>query len=190
MIPEESTLVARAGAGDRAAMQRLYEGHRQRIYRMAWRYTGDGGEAQDIMQETFIKAFSALERGRLTDANFFSTWLYRIGINLCLDYRRRQRSDRREPLADDIAAGGGEAAGPESRLEKEEAALRLRGWLAALSPRQRMVLVLRHYQGLKLHEIAERMGCSTGSVKRQLFRSWRTMRRRAAEEEKNELPQG
>jgi RNA polymerase sigma-70 factor (ECF subfamily) len=185
MNGSESDWVALAKAGNRGAMRELYERNRSRIFSLAYRYSGNAADAEDILQDAFIKAFSSLAKCQLDDNAYFATWLYRIAVNCSLDLIRRRRT--RESHA---AHGAGEAAGvenegactPEAEYLRDELRRQVRLSLAGLSKRKRMVVVLRHYQQLKIAEIAAAMGCSQGSVKRQLFRAMAQLRR--------ELPEG
>ncbi len=91
MNGNETDWVALAKTGDRSAMRELYERHRSRIYTLAYRYTGNGADAEDILQDSFIKAFSSLQKCDLNENSYFSTWLYRIAVNCALDHFRRRR---------------------------------------------------------------------------------------------------
>ncbi len=168
----EANWVALARSGDRGAMHELYERHRSRIFALAYRYVKNVPDAEDILQDTFIKAFQSLEKCQLDENSYFSTWLYRIGVNCAMDHFRRQRRQegddgwQRDLLAADESAC---VPSPESEFQREETRARMEQVLNSLSPRKRMIVVLRHYQQLKINEIAEVLGCSQGSVKKQLF---------------------
>ncbi len=174
MNVNETDWVALAKTGDRSAMRELYERHRSRIYTLAYRYSGNGADAEDILQESFIKAFSSLQKCQLNENSYFATWLYRIAINCALDHVRRSR--RHEDMVEwnEKAAARAfidETATPEDEYRNSEIRRQVRRSLEKLSDRKRMVVVLRHYQQLKIGEIAAAMGCSQGSVKKQLFRA-------------------
>jgi len=174
MNSNEVDRVALAKAGDRGAMHELYERNRSRIYSLAYRYAGNVADAEDILQDTFIKAFQSLQKCQLNENSYFATWLYRIAVNCSLDhFRRRRRHKDNVELSENLAAAAGneEDATPESEYVRNESASQVRRGLERLTERKRMVVVLRHYQQLKIGEIAETMGCSQGSVKKQLFRA-------------------
>jgi len=168
----EANWVALARSGDRGAMHELYERHRSRIFSLAYRYVKNIPDAEDILQDTFIKAFQSLKKCQLDENSYFSTWLYRIAVNCAMDHFRRQRRQEGDDgwQRDLLAADQDTAAlSPEVEFQRQETRARVGQVLNSLSPRKRMIVVLRHYQQLKIHEIADVLGCSQGSVKKQLF---------------------
>jgi RNA polymerase sigma-70 factor (ECF subfamily) len=172
MNSNEENWVALARSGDRGAMHELYERHRSRIFGLAYRYVKDVPDAEDILQDTFIKAFQSLKKCQLDESSYFSTWLYRIAINCAMDhFRRRSRREGDDGWQRDFLAADENAAvlSPEREFQRQETQVRVEKMLERLSPRKRMIVVLRHYQQLKIHEIAAVLGCSQGSVKKQLF---------------------
>lgn len=185
MNGNEADWVVLAKAGNRGAMHELYERNRSRIYSLAYRYAGNVADAEDILQDTFIKAFQSLQKCQLNENSYFATWLYRIAVNCSLDhFRRRRRHEREVEWSENLpdAAGTEESATPEGEYLRSEIRRQVRGGLERLTARKRMVVVLRHYQQLKIGEIAASMGCSEGSVKKQLFRALAQL--------KKELPAG
>ena len=180
MNSNEVDWVALAKAGDRGAMHELYERNRSRIYSLAYRYAGNVADAEDILQDTFIKAFSSLQKCQLNENSYFATWLYRIAVNCSLDhFRTRHRHERKVELSETLAAAAGNKgdATPESEYVLNESASLVRRGLERLTERKRMVVVLRHYQQMKIREIAAALGCSQGSVKKQLFRALGQLRK-------------
>lgn len=174
MNDNEADWVVLAKAGNRGAMHELYERNRSRIYALAYRYAGNVADAEDILQDTFIKAFSSLQKCQLNENSYFATWLYRIAVNCSLDhFRRRRHYDHQVEWSEKLsaAAENEDAATPESEYVRNESAQQVRRGLERLTDRKRMVVMLRHYQQLKISEIAATMGCSQGSVKKQLFRA-------------------
>ena len=168
----EANWVALARSGDRGAMHELYERHRSRIFGVAYRYAKNIPDAEDILQDTFIKAFQSLGKCQLDEDSYFSTWLYRIAVNCALDhFRKRRRREGNDGWQRDLLAADESAApaSPECEFQRQETRARMQQVLDSLSPRKRMIVVLRHYQQLKIHEIADVLGCSQGSVKKQLF---------------------
>lgn len=171
--------VALAKSGDTDAMKELYERNRGRIFSLAYRYTNNTADAEDILQESFVKAFASLRKCKLDENAFFASWLYRIAVNCSMDHFRRRRGlqevvDLESHLA---AADLEDPATPEGEYARAEARRLVRLSLKGLSRRRRMIVVLRHYQQLKIAEIAAAMGCSEGSVKGQLFKALGQLRK-------------
>ena len=175
----ESELIARAAAGDRAAFHALVERHRPLVYRVAFQFAGNHHDADDIAQEVFIKVYQSLARFR-QDAQFTS-WLYRIAMNACIDHRRRQlpHLTHREMEDPELALESTPAGepGPEDCAAGAELGVALQGAIDQLPPRQRVIFVMRHYEVLKLHEIAAALGLQDGTVKRQLHSAVHRLRR-------------
>lgn len=173
---DEPELIARAAGGDRSAFQTLVERYRPMVYRVAYQYSGRHHDADDIAQDVFIKVYHALGRFR-RDAQF-SSWLYRIAMNACIDSQRRQaphRTSEDPELA--LAQTPVAEPDPEDRAFASEIGDAVRAAVDALPPRQRLIFVMRHYEGLKLHEIAETLGLQDGTVKRQLHSAVHRLRR-------------
>ena len=176
---DESVLILRAADGDRAAFHTLVERHRPMVYRVAYQFAGNHHDADDIAQEVFIKVFQSLARFR-RDAQFTS-WLYRIAMNACIDHRRRQTPHlvHRETGDQDLVLESAAAADPdpEDCAAGAELGLALQAAIDKLPPRQRLIFVMRHHEGLKLHEIASALGLQDGTVKRQLHSAVHRLRR-------------
>ena len=175
----ESELIRRAAGGDRGAFHALVEQHRPMVYRVAFQFAGNHHDADDIAQEVFIKVYQSLARFR-QDAQFTS-WLYRIAMNACIDHRRRQQPHLTHLELEDpeLALDATPAAepGPEACAAGAELGVALQGAIDQLPPRQRVIFVMRHYEGLKLHEIAVALGLQDGTVKRQLHSAVHRLRR-------------
>ncbi len=170
MISADTDLISRAAGGDASAFQALVERHRAMVYRVAYQFAGNHHDAEDIAQEVFIKVYRSLDRFR-QDAQLTS-WMYRIVMNTCIDHQRRHRMST-------TAVGGDEAEyrmlkapeetpGPEERAYAGEIGAVLEQAIGRLPKGQRIVFVMRHYQGMKLGEIADALGLAEGTVKRQL----------------------
>jgi RNA polymerase sigma-70 factor (ECF subfamily) len=162
---DDAQLIPLAAQGDRVAFQTLVERHRTMVYRVAYQFAGNHHDADDIAQDVFIKVHRSLPRFR-QDAQFTS-WLYRIAMNACIDHRRRHA-----PLAsnDDVELGD-RATGepdPEDRAYAGELGAALEAAIDRLPPRQRLIFGMRHFEDLKLIEIARALGLAEGTVKRQL----------------------
>jgi RNA polymerase sigma-70 factor (ECF subfamily) len=185
---DEQALVRKAQAGDRLAFEGLVRKYDREVLRLASHLMRGSEDARDIYQESFLRVYRNLHRFRF-ECSFY-TWLYRIVTNVCLDHLRRQNS-RREDQAP--AAENGEnastdffdrqpearaAANPERHLMGQEIGKHINEALDLLSPRERTVFELKHYQGLKLRVIGEMLGTSEETVKNSLFRATRKMRAR------------
>ena len=161
--------------GDSDAFRVLFEAHKDRVYSIALRYSGNQAAAMDIAQESFLKVLGAIQEFR-GEAGFES-WLYRIVVNTCLDHQRRGR--RLMPflgeLIEAVSAQGETVLHRLMRVELEDDVQRI---VARLSPEQRMVVVLRYTEGLSYDEIARILGCSAGTVASRLNRAHKVLERR------------
>ena len=166
----DTDLISRASAGDHAAFQALVERHRSMVYRVAYQFAGNHHDAEDIAQEVFIKVFRSLDRFR-QDAQLTS-WMYRIVMNACIDFRRRHSPAASAPFGEEaelrMLNTPEESPGPEDTTYAGELGEVLQAEIGRLPPGQRLVFVMRHHQGLKLGEIADALGLAEGTVKRQL----------------------
>lgn len=160
-------------AGDRLAFDELVRRHQGRVYAVAYRVTGNREDALDVAQEVLIKAYRKIHTWQPTSG--FLPWLLRLTTNQSIDLLRWRNRRRHEPL--DAESGFGERADTSVSLNTEvqvralEIDARVHEALGVLSPAQRSVFVMRHYEGLQLAEIAEVLGCTVGSVKVHLFRA-------------------
>lgn len=147
-------------------MKRMAEQHGKAVYRLALRYTGDSFAAEDIAQETFLRACAALHRyDRSRPAG---PWLLRIALNLC---RNRQRSAREIPMDERIGAVEADPGpGPEQIYLQRERDLELAEALRALAPKYREILILKHVNELSYAEIGEVLGLKLSLVKNRLYR--------------------
>lgn len=183
MEASDRDLMARLAAGDRDALGPLMERHHVRVYRIALSYLRDRDEAQDAVQETFVKAFQGA--ARWDGSSEVGPWLSRIAVNHAIDrYRSGRRRLRAETPLDDEDYGerlATAAPSPERRAIDREAGDRISAALGALPERQRAVVVLRLYEGLNLDEIAGALDMSLGTVKSSLHRAMRRMRETLAE---------
>jgi RNA polymerase sigma-70 factor, ECF subfamily len=178
----DAELIARAAGGDSSAFQVLVEQHRSMVYRVAYQFAGNHYDAEDIAQDVFIKVYRSLSRFRQDSQ--FTSWIYRIAMNACIDHRRRQLSAGVAPLGARYGGSSGtrpdddaeqqmvntpeEGPGPESTAYAGELGTVLEAAIGRLPHGQRIVFIMRHYEGLKLGEIAAALGLAEGTVKRQL----------------------
>ncbi len=161
--------------GDYDAFRALFETYKDRVYSIALRYSGDPAAAMDIAQDTFLKLLSSIQNFRGNAR--FESWLYRIVVNACLDYKR---SGRRlipflDGLVDLVAAPAENVLSRMVRAEQEHTVQEI---VARLEPEQRIVVVLRYTEGLSYDEIAEIAGCSPGTVASRLNRAHKILERR------------
>jgi RNA polymerase sigma-70 factor (ECF subfamily) len=190
---DERTLVQEAQVGNRAAFEELVRRYDRDVLRLALNLMKRTEDARDVYQEAFLKVYKNLHRFRF-ECSFY-TWLYRIVTNVCLDQLRRRKS-RPEDQAPEIHAGQYEegttdfferqrehrpALDPEKHLFGQEIKAKLAAAMTRLSPRERIVFEMKHYQGLKLRAIGAALGTSEETVKNSLFRATRKLRSQLGE---------
>jgi RNA polymerase sigma-70 factor (ECF subfamily) len=168
---DDDALLASSGEGDQRAFQTLVVRHLARALSLARRMTGNVAEAEDVAQEAFLRAWQKAPDWRVGEARF-STWLYRVVVNLCLDRKRRK------PMAPLEAAGDplDPAPSAELRLAEDQRAQIVATALAALPDRQRAALVLSYYEGVSNVEAAETLGVSVSALESLLVRARKTLR--------------
>jgi RNA polymerase sigma-70 factor, ECF subfamily len=170
----ERELVAACQRGEREAFRELFEIYRDRVYSIALRYSGDEAAAMDIAQDTFLKLYASIQHFR-GDATF-QTWIFRLVVNSCFDYKRRTR--RLVPLAEGFLATLRASADSLSDLLRSEERTSVRSAVDRLSPNLKMVVVLRYTEALSYEEIAAVLGCSQGTVASRLNRAHKALGRR------------
>ncbi len=187
---EDDELIREAQRGQRSAFDALVRRYDQSVLRLALHMLGNEQDAQDIHQEAFIKAYRHLGNFRF-ECSFY-TWLYRIVTNLCLDQLRRRKSRREDP-ATALDASGDEMdlmasvpdtrsmANPGRELDRKVMSERIGEALDKLTPRERTVFELKHYQGLKLRTIGDMLNTTEETAKNTLFRATRKLRHNLAE---------
>jgi len=180
---QERALIRQAQRGDRAAFEQLVRLHEGGVLRLALQMVRSEEEAKDIYQEAFLKIYRSL--GRFRFESRFSTWVYRVVMNVCLDHLRRAGA-RREVQAPETEPGQADffhtvpeerpELDPERALQGQEVRRRLQAALTRLSPRERLVFELKHYQGMKLRAIGDYCGTSEQTAKNCLFRATQKLR--------------
>ncbi|MCC6528299.1 MAG: RNA polymerase sigma factor [Polyangiaceae bacterium] len=168
-------MARRVAAGDAAAFRAIVEHTQVRLYRVAARVLGDLAEAEDAVQEAYVKAYQALTAGRYDGRAEIGTWLYRIVTNCCLDALRRRAAGAR---AAERAPRFAESASAEARVALRELDARL----ATLPPPQRVAVVLTAVEGLSTREAAEVLGCTEGAVEQRLQRARGALRAEGRDE--------
>jgi RNA polymerase sigma-70 factor (ECF subfamily) len=171
-------VLARARQGDSEAFRLLVEGHSRSAFRLAFRMTGNEQDAEDVVQESFIKAYRHL--GRFETRADFGTWLYRIVANCAVDMIRGRQARRKHTfpeLFDQAAsAQASDLPGPERLAESSEVQRRVAAALDGLSPLERAAFALRHYEGRTIDEISRTLGLGTSAAKQAIFRAVRKLR--------------
>jgi RNA polymerase sigma-70 factor (ECF subfamily) len=189
----ERSLVAEAQTGNAAAFEELVHRYDREVLRLALNLMRRPEDARDVYQEAFLKVYRNLHRFRF-ECSFY-TWLYRIVTNVCLDHLRRRQSrpedqapegvsDRRDEGVTDFFERQREhraTLDPERRLIGKEIQTRLAMAMQQLSPRERIVFEMKHYQGLKLRAIGDALGTTEETVKNSLFRATRKLRSQLGE---------
>ncbi len=173
--PTDAVLIARFQSGESGVFNLLYRRHRDRIEGVICSIVADPDDALDLTQEVFLKAYQRLDTFK-QDSQFYS-WLYRIAINQCIDYMRRQAKHRvlsDEPFCEETFHTN--PVSPSAALERDEFHRQLDAALPALTPCQRRVFILRYKEELSLKAIAHRLGRSIGTAKAHLFHARRTLR--------------
>ena len=179
----DEELVARSIGGDHDSFNELVKRWERPIFALAYRQIGREEDARDVCQETFLRAYRALNsfRGQAK----FSTWLYRIAINLCRDWMRRER---RAPVVQtpedvdlmDLAAAREGSETIEDRVARHDLSRAVERAMALLPDEQRTAIVLKEYQGLTFREIADLVGCPLSTVKTRLYQGLTVLRRELA----------
>jgi RNA polymerase sigma-70 factor (ECF subfamily) len=176
---EASAVLARARQGDADAFRLLVERHSHAVFRLAYRITGNEQDAEDVVQESFLKAYRQL--GRFEARANFGTWLYRIVANCAVDLMRvrqgrneQRRSETLDVLTTDNTPTDGQ--GPDRLAESAEIGRRIAAAMGGLTPLERAAFTLRHYEGRSIDEIARALDLGTSSAKHSVFRAVRKLR--------------
>jgi len=177
MEGSDSAAVARARAGDREAFRTLVEKHSRNVFRLAFRMMGNEEDAEDVVQETFLKAYRSLER--FAGQSEFSTWLHRITANCAVDALRRRtpREALTRPLEAEALQAAASQATPERAFFGSELRERVSRSLDGLTAMERAAFVLRHFEGRTIAEIGKTLGVRRGAAKNCVFRAVSKLRR-------------
>ncbi len=184
MTTDENNLILAAQKGDSGAFEQLIYKYDRNVLGIAYSFINSSEDAKDIYQEVFLRVFKGIKKFEFRSE--FSTWLYRITANVCLTYRTQKKkyavasldeeifSDEgdSQTLADTIA---GESNTDDGTIGSDVSEHIVKG-LEKLSPQQKLVFTLRHYQGYKIREIASVMNCTEGTIKNYLFTGTQRMR--------------
>lgn len=179
---DEKKYIKKAAAGDTGAYEYLVLQYQPQVYRLAFRMTNHPEDAADLTQEVFLKAWNNLDKFEFKSA--FSTWLYRLASNLCIDFLRNNRRRQNLPLTFEDEEGEEQrievldpAPLPEERVIAAEGQARLSAAMEELEPEHRQILTLRVVNDLSYADIAEILGVKEGTVKSRLARAREKLRK-------------
>src|SRR5215813_6666190 len=184
---DEADLIRQVRNGNAEAFEHFVRTYQRRLTRIAYRFLRDAGEADCAAQESFLRAYQSLDDFR--EGSTFETWLTRICINWCKDRLKRRRLVfyfHQAPADPEDESGPREIAAdpepsPERRAISRQIRERLRSAMESLSPRQKTIFVLKHFEELSIPEIAELTGLDSGTIKSHLFRAAHKIRERVGE---------
>ncbi len=177
---DDNDLALAVQSGSHEAFEELVRRYQGRVYAVAYRVTGNREDALDVSQDALIKAYRKIHTWKPTGV--FLSWLLRLTTNQSIDHLRRKKRQPQEQLDEAfIPESAGAGVEPvtfstETTVRAHEIEERLNEALVVLSPMQKTVFVLRHFEGLQLDEIAKELGCTVGSVKVHLFRALKKLR--------------
>lgn len=173
---EDAAAVAQAKGGDEEAFRVLVERHSRSVYRLAYRMTGRPEDAEDVVQETFVRAYRQLVR--FEARSNFATWLYRIGFNCAIDYMRARPHRESAETHETLERLSPDATGPsiEDLVYAGEIGERVQGALNALSPQERAAFLMRHHHGCSIEEICKALDLKSNAAKHSIFRAVKKMR--------------
>ena len=184
MTQQETELIIKAQNGNISAFEQLIYNYDKKVLALALKYVKNEDDAKDIYQDVFIRVFKGLKKFQFKSE--FSTWLYRIVTNVCLTHKAR--INKREFISihsneeeeSEYMKNGfdiiDENPAPDRAISSTEISEQVNLALESLSPRQKMIFILKHYEGYKLKEIAEILKCGEGTIKKYLFDAVRKMR--------------
>src|SRR6195256_4353025 len=177
---EAAAVLARARQGDSDAFRALVETHSRSVFRLAFRMTGNEQDAEDVVQESFLRAYRQL--GRFESRANFGTWLYRIVSNCSVDLMRSKQARHDQVRGDSLDQEGAveltaaDVPGPERMAQSAEIDQRVQNALQDLSPLERAAFTLRHYEGRSIDEISATLGLGTSAAKHSVFRAVKKLR--------------
>jgi len=182
---DERRLIERIKQGDDDAFFKLVDRYKKKAFGIAYRFTDNAEDAEDLSQEAFLRAYRSI--GSFKGGARFYTWFYRILVNLCIDHARKRRTAPGMDSASQTRSGTTGVkieqfedhrtnTSPEKAVFTIELSERVTTAIASLPDRQKQVFILRHYEELSLKEIAETIQCAEGTVKAHLSRAVRSLR--------------
>ena len=177
---EAAAVLARARQGDSDAFRALVETHSRSVFRLAFRMTGNEQDAEDVVQESLLRAYRQL--GRFESRANFGTWLYRIVSNCSVDLMRSKQARHDQMRGDSLDQEGAaelpaaDQPGPERMAQSAQIKRRVQDALQGLSPLERAAFTLRHYEGRSIDEISATLGLGPSAAKHSVFRAVRKLR--------------
>lgn len=183
----DTDLINKAQDGDESAFNELVCRYDRNVLALTLKYVNDRDDAKDIYQEVFLRVFRGLKNFKFKSE--FSTWLYRITVNVCLTFIKsgkkqsmiRINSDMENDDIDYIVGSDDKANSPDELLSRNEFTDNVKEALEKLSPKQKMIFVLKHFEGYKIREIASMIDCGEGTVKKYLFEANHKLRDQLSE---------
>ena len=187
MTSQESYLIMNAQKGDSAAFEELIYRYDKNVLSIALRFVKNNDDAKDIYQEVFLRVFRGLKNFKFKSE--FSTWLYRITTNVCLTYKQKQKKHNYVSINNDDEENTGyndsfedeNSFTPDKIFNDSEISSHVNNALENLSSRQKMIFILKHYEGYKIKEIAEIINVGEGTVKKYLFEAVHKLREQLQE---------
>lgn len=171
----EAEIIEACKKGDRDAFHDLFEAHKDRVYTVAFHYSGNEAMARDVTQQVFLKLFTSINQ--FHEDSQFTTWLYRIVANACTDEHRKRK--RFVPFSPEIEVKTMvEKGSQEEAYHRREVAASVRGAIGELTPKLRLPILLKYVDGLSYDEIAESLGLSIGTVSSRLNRGHKMLARK------------
>ena len=183
MEDSDSVAVAKVRAGDGDAYRQLVDRHSRSVFRLAYRMTGNEQDSEDVVQETFLRAYKQLHRWEARSS--FSTWLYRIAANYSLDLMRRRKRHAEVTVSESASGDAPEIIhalpsgdpGPDRLMFSGRVQECVAEALGELSQQERTAFVLRHFEGQSIEEISAALGLSANAAKHSIFRAVQKLRR-------------
>lgn len=183
MAQNDQILIDRLCSGDQKAFTDLVGQYKKKVYYLAYDITGDHHEAEDISQEVFMKVYRALKRFRRDSK--MSSWLHQITVNASIDFLRRKSAKPAKSMAEldnlstqeEFMGSSSQGFDPVRSTESSQIQNRIAQAIQKITPKERAVFVMCHYNGLKMNEAAETMNITVGTVKSLLFRAIRKLRK-------------
>jgi len=184
MALSDTELIQKSQKGDSSAFEELVFRYDKRVLSIALKYVRDKDDAKDIYQEVFIRVYKSLKNFQFRSE--FSTWLFRITTNVCLTYNSRTNKRINVPINDEydeeqpdgvVLEAEPHTSSPEHIFSGAEINQKINEAVETLSPKQKMIFIMKHFEGFKLREIAVMMDCQEGTVKKYLFEANHKMRK-------------
>lgn len=168
----DPSIYSMAAEGNLQAQSELYKKHKEKIFSVAYFYTRNRQDAEEILQKTFIQAFKWVKKRNFESDSHFSSWLQRVSINTSINHLKQNRKKRAismEDLSLETTRFSNPESFPEETMIRRQIIKKITLFLEKCSYRQRMIFVLKYYQHYTTFEIASLLDCSEGNVKSQLF---------------------